>query len=196
MIGIVDYKTGNLRSVENALARLQAPCKMVCDPDDLAGCDGVLLPGVGEARWAMEQLMLSGLDKVIPVLDCPVLGICLGMQVLCSHSQEGDTACLGVFSQEVRRMYPAEGIKIPHMGWNTLETVNGPLFEGLTEGVYMYFVHSYAVDPGPCTVAVTRHGSPLSAALQYRNFFGCQFHPEKSGLAGERVLSNFLNLCQ
>lgn len=208
MVGIVDYGTGNLRSVENALARLQTPYAIVSQADRLLRCDGVLLPGVGDARWAMDRLKQSGLDVVIPSLTCPVLGICLGMQLLCAYSEEGDTQGLGVFTHQVRYMKgpsgaasdasnnPSPRIKIPHVGWNTLSALKGPLFEGIPDGTYMYFVHSYAADQGLCTAAVTTHGTVFSAALQKELFFGCQFHPEKSGAAGARLLSNFIALCQ
>lgn len=198
MIAVVDYNTGNLRSVANALQRVGAEFTLTADPALLLQAERVILPGVGEAASAMARLRERGLDTVIPRLKAPVLGICIGMQLLCSWSEEGDTPCLGVFSARVRRLAATteEGarLKVPHVGWDTIERLRSPLFNGIDEGAYLYYVHSFAagIDPQQ-TVATTEYGSAFSAALARDNFFGVQFHPEKSGRTGARILENFLN---
>ncbi|MDR2935902.1 MAG: imidazole glycerol phosphate synthase subunit HisH [Rikenellaceae bacterium] len=194
MITIIDYDTGNLRSVANAFRRLGVEYRLSGDPREIAAADRVLLPGVGEARNAMEKLRERGLGDVIRSLTVPTLGICLGMQLLCKHSEEADTACLGIFSHEVRKIKQASGLKIPHMGWNTFARLQSPLFKGIAEESCVYFVHSYAVDLGKNTLAVTPYGTDFSSALGAKNFFGVQFHPEKSGMTGETILKNFLEL--
>ncbi len=195
MVTILDYDTGNLRSVMNALERLGAPYRISGDPAEVAAAERLLLPGVGEASAAMERLRRRGLDRVIRDLRCPVLGICLGMQLLCTHSEEGDTSCLGIFPNRVRRFEPLPGLKIPHIGWNSAEELRSPLFEGIPQGSYFYYVHSYAAEVSEQTIAQTSYGKgPFSGALGMDRFFGCQFHPEKSGPVGERLLSNFLTL--
>ena len=166
---------------------------ITADPALLRGADRVLLPGVGEASSAMAKLRERGLDLVIPTLTQPVLGICIGMQLLCLDSEEGDARCLGIFPAHVRRLKPAEsGLKIPHVGWNTVGSLRGALFEGIGEETYVYYVHSYAAEVCEATIARTDYGGEFSAALGRGNFFGTQFHPEKSGSAGERILRNFL----
>lgn len=198
MIAVVDYDTGNLRSVANALQRIGAEFTLTAEPALLLQAERVILPGVGEAASAMTRLRERGLDIVIPRLKAPVLGICIGMQLLCSWSEEGDTPCLGVFSARVRRLaaITEEGarLKVPHVGWDTIERLRSPLFNGIDEGAYLYYVHSFAagIDPQQ-TVATTEYGSAFSAALARDNFFGVQFHPEKSGRTGARILENFLN---
>lgn len=193
MTAIIDYGTGNLRSVENALKRIGADYVLTADADTVRSADRVILPGVGEASSAMENLRATGLDKVIPGLVQPVLGICIGMQLMCRYSEEGDTDCLGIFRTDVRRL-DAPGLKVPEMGWNSI-SFPGPepaLFKGTCDGAYVYYVHSYAPDICPDTIAVTEYGMPFSAALGRGNFFGTQFHPEKSGNTGESILRNFL----
>lgn len=194
MIAIVDYKMGNLRSVENALARLGAEYQVTSDPEVIRAASKVLLPGVGNAAEAMRNLRSAGLVDVIRSIRRPVLGICIGMQVLCRHSEEGDTECIGIFDADVRRFEPEAGLKVPHMGWNTIHNLDSKLFKGIDGGAYVYFVHSYR--PGLCsdTIATCTHGGMFSAALKYENFYGTQFHPEKSGDVGERILANFLAL--
>lgn len=194
MIAIVDYKMGNLRSVENALARLGAEYQVTSDPEVILAASKVLLPGVGNAAEAMRNLRSAGLVDVIRSIRRPVLGICIGMQVLCRHSEEGDTDCIGIFDADVRRFEPEDGLKVPHMGWNTIHNLDSKLFKGIDGGAYVYFVHSYR--PGLCsdTIATCTHGGMFSAALKYENFYGTQFHPEKSGDVGERILANFLAL--
>ena len=196
MIAVVDYATGNLRSVAEALHRAGAEFTLTADPSVLRAADRVILPGVGEAASAMSKLRERGLDAVIPTLTCPVLGICIGMQLMCLGSEEGGARCMGIFPAEVRRLAgeePGGGrLKVPHVGWDTVEGLQTPLFEGLRDGEYVYYVHSYAADPCPATIATTRYGEVFSAALARDNFFGTQFHPEKSGAAGARIIANFL----
>lgn len=194
MIAIIDYRMGNLRSVENALQRLGADFHVTADADEIRRADRVLLPGVGNAAEAMENLRGAGLVQVIRDLRRPVLGICVGMQVMCRHSEEGDAECIGLFDARVRRFRPTETEKVPHMGWNRIANMETKLFKGLTGGDYVYFVHSYYAGLCPDTIATARHGQLFSAALKYENFYGTQFHPEKSGDVGEQILKNFLEL--
>ena len=194
MIAIVDYKMGNLRSVENALRRLGADFVVTADADVIRRADKVLLPGVGNAAEAMENLRAADLVDVIRSLRQPVLGICVGMQVMCRHSEEGDVDCLGIFDARVKRFEPAPEVKVPHMGWNRIGNLESKLFRGMDGGSYVYFVHSYYPELCPDTIATATHGVMFSAALKYENFYGTQFHPEKSGDTGERILKNFLML--
>ena len=194
MIAIVNYKMGNLRSVQNALCRLGADFTVTDDAATIRRASHVLLPGVGAADEAMRNLREAGLPAVIRSLRQPVLGICVGMQVLCRHSEEGDAKCLGVFDAKVRRFAAGEGLKVPHMGWNQLGNMETKLFTGIGSGSYAYFVHSYFAGLCPDTIATARYGALFSAALKYENFYGVQFHPEKSGDTGERLLANFLAL--
>ena len=194
MIAIIDYKMGNLRSVENALKRLGAEFCVTADPAVIRAADKVLLPGVGNASEAMHNLREAGLVEVIRSLRRPVLGICVGMQVMCRHSEEGDVECLNIFDARVKRFKPAPDLKVPHMGWNQIGNLETKLFKGLEGGSYVYFVHSYYPELCPDTIATARHGVMFSAALKYENFYGTQFHPEKSGDVGERIIENFLKL--
>ena len=194
MIAIVDYKMGNLRSVENALRRLGAEFTVTADADVIRSADRVLLPGVGNASQAMENLREAGLVDVIRSLRQPVLGICVGMQVMCRHSEEGDVDCLNIFDARVKRFVPAPDVKVPHMGWNRISNLDSKLFKGLERGSYVYFVHSFYPELCPDTIATAKHGLMFSAALKYENFYGTQFHPEKSGDVGERIIENFLKL--
>ena len=194
MIAIVDYKMGNLRSVENALRRLDAEFTVTADADVIRRAERVLLPGVGNASEAMEILREAGLVDVIRSLRQPVLGICVGMQVMCRHSEEGDVDCLGIFDARVKRFVPAPEVKVPHMGWNRINNLDSKLFKGLERGSYVYFVHSFYPELCPDTIATSKHGVMFSAALKYENFYGTQFHPEKSGDVGERIIENFLKL--
>ena len=194
MIAIVDYKMGNLRSVENALRRLGAEFTVTADAEVIRRADRVLLPGVGNAAEAMENLREAGLVDVIRSLRQPVLGICVGMQVMCRHSEEGDVDCLGIFDARVKRFEPAPNVKVPHMGWNRINNLDSKLFKGLERGSYVYFVHSFYPELCPDTIATSKHGVMFSAALKYENFYGTQFHPEKSGDVGECIIANFLRL--
>ncbi len=197
MIAIIDYKTGNLRSVENALNRLGAEWTLTADAETICRADRVLLPGVGHAGEAIGRLREAGLDEVIKRLRRPVLGICVGMQVMCRHTDEGDADGIGLFDTRVRRFQPQLGDKVPHMGWNSISNLEGKLFKGIEPGSYVYYVHSFRADLCPDTIATTRYGAGgrmFSAALKYENFYGTQFHPEKSGDVGEKILKNFLSL--
>ena len=194
MIAIVDYKMGNLRSVENVLRRLGAEFCVTSDADVIRSADKVLLPGVGNAAEAMENLRAAGLVDVIRSLRRPVLGICVGMQVMCRHSEEGNVDCLNIFDARVKRFTPSADLKVPHMGWNTIANTNSDLFKDFTKDEFVYFVHSFYVPVNNCTAAVTDYIHPFSAALHKDNFYATQFHPEKSGSVGERILKNFLEL--
>lgn len=194
MVAVIDYDAGNIRSVINALGRLGAEYVVTSDTRTILSSDRVIMPGVGEARCAMESLKERGLDNVVRSLECPVLGICVGMQLMCSCSEEGNVDCLGIFDTEVRLLKAdrPSGVKVPHTGWNSVTGLEGPLFQGIGDGTYMYFVHSYAAGLCAETVARCENGIQFSAALSKGNFYGVQFHPEKSGPAGERLLRNFL----
>ena len=194
MIAIIDYNAGNIRSVENALARLGCEYELTADPGRIRAADKVILPGVGNAAAAVSELRDRGLVPVIRSLRRPVLGICVGLQVLCRDSEEGPCEGLGLFDAHVRR-FPTSAAKVPHMGWNEIGNLDGKLFRDLKGGSYVYFVHSYYPTLGPDTIATCRHGDVLfSAALKYENFYGTQFHPEKSGAVGKQILRNFLSL--
>lgn len=192
MIAIVKYNAGNLRSVENALKRLGAAYEITDTPERLHAADHVIFPGVGEASSAMSYLRARGLDQVIRDLRQPFLGICLGLQLMCAHSEEGDTECLGIFQEKVKR-FPDTG-KVPQMGWNNFKKVKGPLFNGILLEDDVYYVHSYYAEIGEDTSAVCEYILPFSAAIQKDNFYGVQFHPEKSAEVGEKLLENFLKL--
>lgn len=194
MIAIIDYKMGNLRSVENALHRLGAEFEVTADADKIVRADRVLLPGVGNAAEAMHNLRQAGLPEVIKSLRRPVLGICVGMQVMCRHSDEGDAECMGIFDARVKRFTPTPTEKVPHVGWNQIGNLEKKLFTDIKSGSFVYFVHSYYAELCPDTIATTRHGLLFSSALKYENFYGTQFHPEKSGEPGEQIIKNFLQL--
>ncbi|MCU0434758.1 MAG: imidazole glycerol phosphate synthase subunit HisH [Bacteroidia bacterium] len=196
-IVLIDYRAGNVQSVLFALQRLGVEAVLSHDAAEIASADKVIFPGVGEASSAMKVLQSERLDVLIPTLKQPVLGICLGMQLLCRYSEEGNTAALGIFEVDVLRFEPAPGDafqKVPHMGWNTLQDMRGPLFEGLSPDTAVYFVHSYYAGLCADTSAQTTYNIPFSAALCRDNFYAVQFHPEKSGAAGERIIQNFLQL--
>lgn len=192
MIAIINYNAGNTRSVENAITRLGYNCKITNNAEEIAGASKVIFPGVGEARSAMQVLKSTGLDELLPKLNQPVLGICLGMQLMCNHSEEGNTTGLGIFPIKVNRFKATE--RVPHMGWNTLSNLESPLFNGITEKDDFYFVHSYKAELSPFTVAACHYIEPFSAALNRANFYATQFHPEKSGDMGTQLLKNFIEL--
>ena len=189
---IIKYNAGNVVSVANALMRLGVRARLSDDPEQIRRADKVIFPGVGEASTAMEYLRMRGLDKLIAGLRQPFLGICLGLQLMCDHSEENDTECLGIFSLRVKKFKPVQ--KVPHMGWNKIRDIKGPLFEGLDDSAFIYFVHSYYAEIGAETVAVSDYIQPFSAALNKDNFYAVQGHPEKSGRTGERILENFLKI--
>lgn len=191
-IAIIKYNAGNIKSVSNALNRLEVEHSITDNPDEIRAADKVIFPGVGEASTTIDYLKSKNLDLLIRELKQPVLGICLGMQLMCQYSEEGDTPCLGIFDLPVKKF--AVDLKIPHMGWNSLEQVNTPLFDKALDGQYVYFVHSYYVPVADESAAITQYGIPFSAALQKGNFFATQFHPEKSGSIGEEILRNFLKI--
>ena len=194
-VAIVKYNAGNVCSVDYALRRLGVEARLTADETELRKADKVIFPGVGEASTTMAYLHASGLDQVIRSLCQPVLGICLGMQLMCNHSEEGDAQGLGIFDVDVKHFRPQRHEdKIPHMGWNTLSATRGELFAGFDKEEYVYFVHSYYVPLCEGTAAVANYIHPFSAALQKDNFYATQFHPEKSGSVGERILHNFLAL--
>lgn len=194
MVAIIDYKCGNLQSVKNALERLGAEYVVTASEEVIRKADKVILPGVGSAATAMESLQQTGLCDTIRSLRRPVLGICVGMQIMCRWSEEGNTECLGIFDSKVKKFIPDEGLKVPHMGWNRISNLESKLFKDLAGGSYVYYVHSYYPELCPDTIATTVHGKMFSGALKYENFYGTQFHPEKSGDIGEQIIKNFLAL--
>ncbi len=194
MIAVIDYGAGNILSVANALKRVGAEFVLTGNAEQIVSADRVILPGVGDAAYAMAKLKSQGLDVVIRELNKPTLGICLGMQLLCEHSQEGDTPCLGIIPAQVYRLIADANNKTPNIGWSEIENLKSPLFEGLTDGDWMYYVHSYAVDVNRFSICTSEHSQQFSGAIHRENFYGCQFHPEKSGKLGERIITNFLKL--
>ncbi len=193
-VAIIKYNAGNIRSVDHALKRLGITAEITDDPSFIISADKVIFPGVGEAATTMEYLKERGLDTLIAGLSQPVLGICLGQQLMCRWSEERNTSCIGIFDQPVKRFPGNTGLKVPHMGWNSLENVRGVLFPDSLKGAYVYFVHSYYVPVCEDTASEAHYGIPFSAAMQKDNFFATQFHPEKSGNPGQQILSNFLKL--
>ena len=191
-IAIINYGAGNVQSLQFAFKRLGYSALLTSDPEELRNAEKVIFPGVGEASSAMAKLKEAGLDSIIPQLKQPVLGICLGMQLLCLASEENNTKGLGVFNTSVKKFPKSE--KVPQIGWNTIYNLKSPLFKGIKENEYVYLVHSYYAPLCEDLIASCDYGEPYSVALQKDNFFGLQFHPEKSSLAGERILQNFLNL--
>jgi len=197
-IVIIKYNAGNIESVNNALNRLGVNAEITADPVKIRDADKVIFPGVGEASTTMEYLRKHQLDKLIVSLQQPVLGICLGLQLMCSHSEENNTLCLGIFDEKVKRFIPKPGeefvTKVPHMGWNRISDLKCSLFNEEIENQYVYFVHSYYASEGEHTAATCNYIVPFSAALQKDNFYATQFHPEKSGTVGAKILENFLKL--
>ena len=192
MIAIIKYNAGNIRSVQNALNRIGYESIITDDPEEIRSAEKVIFPGVGEASTTMKYLKEKGLNQLIPTLSQPVLGICLGLQLMCSYSEEGDTTCLGIFEENVKR-FPEKDI-IPQMGWNNFIETEGTLLNGINEKDDVYFVHSYYAELGPNTIGQTNYILPFSSVMQKGNFYATQFHPEKSALVGEKILRNFLAL--
>ena len=189
---IIKYNSGNVRSVKFALERIGINPVISDDADEIRSADKIILPGVGEASSAMKYLKESELDKVIVSLTQPILGICLGMQLMCKYSEEGNTNCLGIFDQQVRKF--DDKLKVPQIGWNDISNLKTDLFKNITKNEFMYFVHGYYAELSENTIATTNYGIDYSSALQKNNFYGVQFHPEKSGAAGEKILKNFISL--
>lgn len=192
-IVIINYGAGNIQSIKFAIQRLGFEAVLSNDISEIQHADKVIFPGVGEASSAMKKLEASGLDKIIPTLQQPVLGICLGMQLMCSSSEEGHTKGLGIFDVPVLK-FDIKEVKVPQIGWNQIAKLKSHLFTGISEGEHIYLVHSFYAPLCAETIAETHYGLTYSAALQKENFYGTQFHPEKSGDIGERILSNFLKL--
>lgn len=192
MIAIIQYNAGNIASVKNAVERLGFKCIVTDNATEIRFAEKVIFPGVGEASSAMKYLKDRNLESVIKSLQQPVLGICLGLQLLCNHSEEGSTECLGIFDTVVKKFPPTD--IVPHIGWNNLQAVNSPLFNGFRDNDTVYFVHSYYAEICPQTIAECNYIVTFSAAMRNNNFYATQFHPEKSGNVGERILKNFLKL--
>ena len=197
-IVIIKYNAGNIESVNNALLRLGVFAEITGNHDKIKAADKVIFPGVGEASTTMTYLKKEGLYKLIPELKQPVLGICLGLQLMCSYSEENDTPCLGIFDEQVKRFIPESGMefvtKVPHMGWNNITDLKSGIFYSSLENQFVYFVHSYYAAVGSDTAAICNYINPFSAALHRDNFYATQFHPEKSAAKGETILKNFLEL--
>lgn len=193
-VAIINYNAGNVQSVLCAMERLGVDAILTDDVATIRAADKVIFPGVGEASTTMRYLRDRGMDRVIKSLEQPVLGICLGMQLLCHYSEENRTHCLNIIPQNVLKFRPKHGEKVPHMGWNALHDLKNGIFSSELEGEYVYFVHSFYVEAGPYTTALADYTLPFSAAIQKDNFFATQFHPEKSGKVGEKILQSFLAL--
>lgn len=191
-VAIIKYNAGNVQSLTFALNRLGVDPILTDDPAQLQSADKVIFPGVGEASTAMNYLRENQLDQVIKEIRQPFLGVCLGLQLMCRHTEENDTDCIGVFDLAVKKFDATE--KVPHMGWNTIHHLKGPLFQGVDEGAYLYFVHSFYAVEDSATIANCGYANPFSAALQKNNFYAVQAHPEKSSAAGQKILENFLAL--
>ena len=197
MIAIIKYNAGNVQSVQYALRRLNVESVVSDDADIIRNAERVIFPGVGHAAPTMQYLKERKLDKLIVSLTQPTLGICLGLQLMCKHSEEGDTTCLGIFDEQVKLFAPPPlkgNFKVPQIGWNSIYDFHSELFEGLRQNDFVYAVHSYYAALGNETVATTNYIQPYSAALQKDNFYAVQFHPEKSGVVGETILRNFITL--
>jgi len=192
MVAIIDYDAGNVRSLQFALERLGAESTLTDDALEIENADKIIFPGQGAAGKAMEKLKNKGLDKLIPKLTQPVLGICLGMQLLCESTEEDQSQGLGIVKGKVTRF--SDRVKVPQMGWNSISNLKSPLFKGIKAGDFMYLVHSYFVPILPETIAKSDYDGPYSVALQKDNFYGVQFHPEKSSTSGRLLLKNFLDL--
>ena len=191
-LSIINYGAGNIKSIQFAFQRLGVEAVLTDNVEEIIASDKIIFPGVGQANAAMNKLKHSGLDALIPELKQPVLGICLGMQLMCNYSEEGNTEGLGIFNVTVKRFQ--SNTKVPQMGWNRISNLNSRLFTGIMENEYMYLVHSYYAENSEDTIATTNYGLEYASALEKENFYGVQFHPEKSSMAGAQLLKNFLEL--
>ncbi|WP_282165171.1 imidazole glycerol phosphate synthase subunit HisH [Cellulophaga baltica] len=191
-IVIINYGAGNIQSIKFAIQRLGFEAVLTSDVNEILAADKVIFPGVGEASSAMHKLKASGLDALVPTLKQPVLGICLGMQLMCNATEEGDTKGLGIFDVDVVKF--SKKVKVPQIGWNQIANLKSDLFSGISEGEYIYLVHSFYAPICKETIAISEYELEYSAALQKNNFYGTQFHPEKSSTVGEKILMNFLNM--
>ena len=192
MVVIIDYGAGNIQSVKYALERLGIEAVLTSNPEEIKSADKVIFPGVGRAKFAMEKLAKAGLDTLIPTLTQPVLGVCLGMQLMCEHTAEDDTKGLGIFPIEVKEF--DKTLKVPQIGWNQISELKGGLFNDVNKDSFTYFVHSFYVPDNKFSIATTSYGLKYSSAIQKDNFYATQFHPEKSGDIGEKILWNFLSI--
>lgn len=192
MIAIIDYNTGNLHSISKSIAKTSAEFIVTNNFNQIRSASKVIMPGVGDALFTMQTICNLGLDDLIKKLTVPVLGICVGMQVMCEESEEGPCKCLGIFPNKVMKLSQSISARVPHIGWNTLQNNNSFLFKGIKDEDYVYFVHSYAPEINQFTISTTTHGDRFSAALSRDNFIGTQFHPEKSGVVGETIIENFI----
>lgn len=190
-VAIVDYGVGNIKSIQHSLDRIGVNHTYTMDKEKIISAEKVVFPGVGDASYAMKQLKNQNLDKLIPNLKQPFLGICLGMQLMCNYSEEGDTSCLGIINTSVKK-FNSNNNKIPQIGWNNIKNLKTDLFKGITENEFMYFVHTYFVPKSTYTISESSYGLNYSSAINKDNFYGTQFHPEKSGLIGEKIIKNFI----
>jgi len=191
---VIRYGAGNIQSVLFALQRVGVIPVLSSNADEISSADKVIFPGVGEASSTMKELKASGLDKAIINLKQPVLGICLGLQLMCKHSEEGNVDCLGIFDLKVKKFAAHDELKVPHVGWDNIQNLKGPLFKGVKEDSFVYYVHSFYAELGKETAATTNYINPFSASLVKDNFYAVQFHPEKSGAVGEAIIKNFIEL--
>ena len=191
-VAIVDYGVGNIKSIQHSLDRIGVNHTYTMDKEKIISAEKVVFPGVGDASYAMKQLKNQNLDKLIPNLKQPFLGICLGMQLMCNYSEEGDTSCLGIINTSVKK-FNSNNNKIPQIGWNNIKNLKTDLFKGITENEFMYFVHTYFVPKSTYTISESSYGLNYSSAINKDNFYGTQFHPEKSGLIGEKIIKNFIS---
>ena len=191
-VAIVDYGVGNIKSIQHSLDRIGVNHIYTMVPEKIISAEKVIFPGVGDASYAMKQLKNQNLDKLIPNLKQPFLGICLGMQLMCNYSEEGDTSCLGIINTRAKK-FNSNNNKIPQIGWNNIKNLKTNLFKGITENEFMYFVHTYFVPKSTYTISESSYGLNYSSAINKDNFYGTQFHPEKSGLIGEKIIKNFIS---
>ena len=191
-VAIVDYGVGNIKSIQHSLDRIGVNHVYTMDPEIIFSAEKVIFPGVGDASYAMKKLKNNNLDKLIPNLKQPLLGICLGMQLMCTYSEEGDTSCLGIIDADVKK-FNSNKNKIPQIGWNNIKNLKTNLFKGVYENEFMYMVHTYYVPKSRFTISESLYGLTYSSAINKDNFYGTQFHPEKSGLIGEKIIKNFIS---